>query len=241
MDLLANKKLNCLVVDDEPFSIEILQTYIEKVPGIHMHGKCKNAIEALSFIHENSIDVLFLDINMPEISGIQLLNSLVDPPLVVFTTAYPEYAIEGFNLDAVDYLLKPFGFERFLKAVDKIYKRIGEKKAVKNQSEDSGFIMVRADKRDYKVNLADIMFIQSNGDYLKITTIERSFLAHDTMQNILQLLPGNRFIRIHKSFIVSLEKIKYLEGNQVFIGAETIPIGKVYRTDLMNTLAKEGL
>ncbi|MDX2444505.1 MAG: response regulator transcription factor [Bacteroidales bacterium] len=241
MELLANKKLNCLVVDDEPFSIEILQTYIEKVPGIHLLGKCKNAIEALSFIHENSIDVLFLDINMPEISGIQLLNSLVDPPLVVFTTAYPEYAIEGFNLDAVDYLLKPFGFERFLKAVDKIYKRIGEKKAVKSQSEDSGFIMVRADKRDYKVNLADIMFIQSKGDYLKITTIERSFLSHDTMQNIMQLLPGNRFIRIHKSFIVSLEKIKYLEGNQVFIGAETIPIGKVYRTDLMNTLAKEGL
>lgn len=241
MELLANKKLNCLVVDDEPFSIEILQTYIEKVPGIHMLGKCKNAIEALSFIHENSIDVLFLDINMPEISGIQLLNSLVDPPLVVFTTAYPEYAIEGFNLDAVDYLLKPFGFERFLKAADKIYKRIGEKKAVKSQSVDSGFIMIRADKRDYKVNLADIMFIQSKGDYLKITTIERSFLSHDTMQNILQLLSGNRFIRIHKSFIVSLEKIKYLEGNQVFIGAETIPIGKVYRTDLMNTLAKEGL
>jgi len=232
--------LRCLVVDDEPFSIEIIQNYIDKVPGLVLEEKCLNAIEALHFMHEHPVDLLFLDINMPEVSGIQMLSSLVDAPLVVFTTAYPGYAIEGFNLDAVDYLLKPFGFERFMKAVNKVYNRINERQGIKNKSEETDFIMIRADKRDYKINLSNIQFIQAKGDYLKITSSERSYLTHKTMQHMVQLLPDHRFLRIHKSYIVSIDRIKYIEGNQVFIGNESLPVGKVYREDLMKTLSKDG-
>lgn len=241
MKVQNSDTLRCLVVDDEPFSIEIIQNYIYKVPGLVLEGKCLNAIDALHFMHEHPVDLLFLDINMPEVSGIQMLSSLVDPPLVVFTTAYPEYAIEGFNLDAVDYLLKPFGFERFMKAVNKVYNRINERQGIKNKSEDTDFIMIRADKRDYKINLSDIQFIQAKGDYLKITSSERSYLTHETMQHMVQLLPDHRFLRIHKSYIVSIDRIKYIEGNQVFIGNESLPVGKVYREDLMNTLTKDGV
>ena len=241
MKVQNGNTLRCLVVDDEPFSIEIIQNYIDKVPGLFLTEKCLNAIDALHFMHEHPVDLLFLDINMPEVSGIQMLSSLVDPPLVVFTTAYPEYAIEGFNLDAVDYLLKPFGFERFMKAVNKVYNRISELQGIKNKSEETDFIMIRADKRDYKINLSDIQFIQAKGDYLKITSSERSYLTHETMQNMIQLLPDHRFLRIHKSFIISIDRIKYIEGNQVFIENESLPVGKVYREDLMKTLSKDGV
>ena len=241
METQVSRRLNCMVVDDEPFSIEIIQNYLEKIPGLFLAAKCGNAVDAISFIHKHTVDLIFLDINMPEVSGIQMLNSLVDPPLVVFTTAYPEYAIEGFDLDAVDYLLKPFSFERFMKAVNKVYSRIGEKQGTINKSGDTEFIMIRADKRDYKVNLVDILFIQSKGDYLRITTTDRSYLTHETMQSIMKVLPEHRFIRIHKSYIISISRIKYIEGNQLFIDVEAIPIGKVYRADLLNTLSKESL
>lgn len=240
MKVQNSDTLRCLVVDDEPFSIEIIQNYIDKVPGLVLAEKCLNAIDALHFMHEHPVDLLFLDINMPEVSGIQMLNSLIDPPLVVFTTAYPEYAIEGFNLDAVDYLLKPFGFERFMKAVNKVYNRISELQGIKYKSEETDFIMIRADKRDYKINLSDIQFIQAKGDYLKIISSERSYLTHETMQNMVQLLPDHRFLRIHKSFIISIDRIKYIEGNRVFIENESLPVGKVYREDLMKILSKDG-
>ena len=239
METKTKKILNCLVVDDEPFSIEIIRNYIEKVPGLFFKGKCGNAIEALRFIQEHSVDVVFLDINMPEVTGIQMVKSMTDPPLIVFVTAYPEYAIKGFDLDAVDYLLKPFGFDRFMKAVEKVYSRIGAESLAEDMSD--GFIMVRADKRDYKIQLADILFIQSKGDYLKIVTSERSYLIHETMQNIMEILPAHLFVRIHKSYIVAVPKIKYLEGNQLFLETIAIPIGKVYRDGLSKVLSKENL
>ena len=239
MEIKTKKRLNCLVVDDEPFSIEIIQNYIERVPGLFLKAKCGNAIEALRFINLHNVDVVFLDINMPEVTGIQMVKSMIDPPLIVFVTAYPEYGIKGFDLDAVDYLLKPFSFDRFLKAIEKVYSRIGL-----GQPEDGmqeGFIMVRADKRDYKLKLADILFIQSKGDYLKIVTSKRSYLIHETMQNIMGILPENQFVRIHKSYIVSVPKIKYLEGNKLFLDAIAVPIGKVYRDGLLKVLSKENL
>ena len=239
METITKKRLNCLVVDDEPFSIEIIRNYIEKVPGLFFKAKCGNAIDALRFIQEHSVDVVFLDINMPEVTGIQMVKSMTDPPLIVFVTAYPEYAIKGFDLDAVDYLLKPFSFDRFMKAVEKVYSRIGVEQ-LENDVPD-GFIMVRADKRDYKLKLADILFIQSKGDYLKIVTSGRSYLIHETMQNIMGVLPENQFVRIHKSYIVSVHKIKYLEGTQLFLETISIPIGKVYREGLLNVLSKENL
>ncbi len=239
METKNKKILNCLVVDDEPFSIEIIKNYIEKVPGLFFKAKCGNAIDALRFIREHSVDLVFLDINMPEVTGIQMVKSMTDPPLIVFVTAYPEYAIKGFDLDAVDYLLKPFGFDRFMKAVEKVYSRIGAELLSEDMSE--GFIMVRADKRDYKLKLADIIFIQSKGDYLKIVASERSYLIHETMQNIMEILPENKFVRIHKSYIVYVPKIKYLEGNQLFLETNAIPIGKVYRDGLLKVLSGENL
>ena len=239
MQTITKKRLNCLVVDDEPFSIEIIRNYIEKIPGLLFKAKCGNAIDALRFIQEHSVDIVFLDINMPEVTGIQMVKSMADPPLIVFVTAYPEYAINGFDLDAVDYLLKPFSFDRFMKAVEKVYSRIGVEQ-LENDVPD-GFIMVRADKRDYKLKLADILFIQSKGDYLKIVTSGRSYLIHETMQNIMGVLPENQFVRIHKSYIVSVHKIKYIEGNKLFLETIAIPIGKVYRDDLLNVLSKENI
>ena len=239
MKTITKKRLNCLVVDDEPFSIEIIRNYIEKVPGLFFKAKCGNAIDALRFIQEHRVDVVFLDINMPEVTGIQMVKSMTDPPLIVFVTAYPEYAIKGFDLDVVDYLLKPFSFDRFMKAVEKVYSKIGAEQLEDGMSD--GFIMVRADKRDYKLKLADIFFIQSKGDYLKIVTSSRSYLMHGTMQNIMGILPENQFVRVHKSYIISVPKIKYLEGNKLFMDAIVIPIGKVYRDDLLKALSRENL
>lgn len=234
-------KIRCLVVEDEPLSQEVLTVYISEVPALELIKVCNDAIEATEVLRATNIDLLFLDINLPKISGIRFLKTISSPPMVIFTTAYPEYAVEGFEHDAVDYLVKPFPFERFLKAINKAMERFGllsERTTGKVRLPDTptGFLLLRADKRVHKVNLADIRYLEATGDYIKIFVADRCLVVHETFKSMLEQLPGEYFIRVHKSFIIPIQRILYLEGNQVKVDDKLLPIGQVYREELMKRL-----
>jgi len=218
--------IHCLIVEDEPASQEILKAYIADYPNLSLVETCKNAFEANEVLMNRNIDLLFLDINMPGLSGMKFYQSLSHPPFVIFTTAYPEFALEGFEVDAVDYLLKPFPFDRFLKAVNRAADRL--KKVAGNQMKDD-FVLFKADKKIHKIFLSDIHYLEALGDYVKIHLKDRFIMVHETMQNLQNQLPEPPFCRIHKSFIVSVNKFSYIEGNSLQIGDQSIPIGNTYR------------
>lgn len=234
-------EIKALIVDDEPLAQNVIRQYAAKIPGLVIAGACNDAICAHQFLAANPIDILFLDINMPKLSGISFLKNLKNPPLVIFTTAYSEYALEGFELNAIDYLKKPFSFERFSKA----YFRAEELLALKRQSENPqpavkkpDYIFIKADKKSTKVNFDDILFIEGLGDYIKIQLENKKIISNLTMKKILDLLPENKFYRIHKSFIVSLEKIENIEGNSVKVRNQRLPVGNSYRQDFMQFIQK---
>ena len=225
---------SCLIVDDEPLSRDVLKRYIAEVQDLELLGECRNAAEATHQLNNTSIDILFLDINMPGLSGISFARSLTSAPLIVFTTAYPEYAVEGFELDATDYLVKPYSFERFLKAVNRALERLHE------NPKDEGSIakvLVKADKKLYALPFAKILFLEGQGDYIRIFTEQHKLVVHDTIKNFLSSLPEKDFMRIHKSFVVNLKRIEYLEGNQVRIGEHTIPVSPNHREELLTRFA----
>jgi DNA-binding LytR/AlgR family response regulator len=225
---------SCLIVDDEPLSRDVLKRYIAEVQDLELFAECRNAAEATHQLNNTSIDILFLDINMPGLSGISFARSLTSAPLIVFTTAYPEYAVEGFELDATDYLVKPYSFERFLKAVNRALERLHE-----NPKERASIakVLVKADKKLYALPFAEILFLEGQGDYIRIFTEQYKLMVHDTIKNFLSSLPEKEFMRIHKSFVVNLKRIEYLEGNQVRIGEHTIPVSPNHREDLLTRFA----
>lgn len=227
------KVLRCLVADDEPIARQIIEKYIQDIPYLELVFSCKNAFEVMEVLEKESIDLLFLDINMPKFSGISLLKSLSKKPEVVITTAYSEYAIEGFELSVADYLLKPFSFERFLQAVLKV-KQKGEKVKEVVQikesvvAEKSEFIFVKSDKKIVKLNFNEINYVEAYGNYIKIYT-ESMILTSQTLSEFLEKLPDN-FLRIHKSFIINFEKLKMIDGNQIILENDSkLPVGKSYR------------
>lgn len=227
-------QISCLIVDDEPLSQDVIRGFVSEIPWLKLEGVCFNALEALERLHENKIDLIFLDINMPKLSGIKFAKSLEKTPMIIFTTAYPEYAVEGFEVDAVDYLVKPVAFERFLKAVNKAR----EQAEIKNSQtpEKAGrYLVLKSDKKIFKIDEKDILFIQSWGDYIKVFTKDRMIIATETMKNLESRL-GHHFIRIHKSYIVSTQSIQFIEGNQVRIGTQYLPIGLTYKDQLMEKL-----
>lgn len=235
----------CLIIDDEPLAQRIVESYVEKMPMLTLVGKCSSALEAVSFLSEGNIDLIFLDINMPMLTGVDFLRSLRNPPLVIITTAYPEYAIEGFELDVVDYLLKPIPFDRFFKAVSKALdrKRIGEgKPAAAASSTDStsqsveSTLTVKADKRIYKIPHDSIFFVEALGDYVTIHTSKGKITSHDTMKRLEMELTRPDFLRVHKSYIIASRKVEYIEGNAVKVGDSLIPIGKSYRDEVLSLL-----
>ena len=228
-------QLNCLIVDDEPLSQEVIIDYVNSCPELALKGVCKDAIQAGEKLKKENIDLLFLDINMPKLSGIGFVKTLKEPPLFIFITAYSEYAIEGFDVEAVDYILKPVSFERFKMAVNRAIERISNKNSV---NKSNGHIMVRADKKSYRIDFADIFYLEAQGDYVKFITAERSLLVHGTLKEILNQLPEDLFERVHKSYIISLVKVDYLEGNQVKVGDHKIPVSLSYRELLMKKLEK---
>ena len=230
-----NKIANCLVVDDEPMARDVLRRYIEKVPTLKLTGECSNAIDALVFLQNNNIDLIFLDIRMPELLGTDFVKALRNPPKIIFTTAFKEYALDGYELDVIDYLLKPVRFERFLKAVNKAFPKkdevvpnIGEGNERKTGTD---FIYLRVDRKLVKIVLSDILYIESARDYVKVITKDKSYVTRQTISSIEAMLSGNEFIRIHRSYIVGISKIKSLTNELVEIGDTELPIGKLYKAN----------
>jgi len=229
-------KINALVVDDEPLAQNVIKQYANKLPDLNIIACCNDAICAHSFLLENTVDLLFLDINMPKLSGISFLKNLKNPPVVIFTTAYSEYALEGFELNALDYLKKPFSFERFCKAYYRAEELITLKQSSSSKSSDDrteNFLFVKSDKKTIKVRFSDINYIEGLGDYIKIHLADKKLVTNLSMKKIFSLLPENKFYRIHKSYIISLEKIDSIEGNMAIIGKIKLPVGNSYRQDFM--------
>jgi two-component system, LytTR family, response regulator len=227
-------QINCLVVDDEPLSQEVIADFVNACPELNLAGICNDALEAGEFLKTKPVDLLFLDINMPRLSGIGFVKSLKEPRLFVFVTAYPEYALEGFEVDAVDYLVKPVSFERFRKTVNRVLERIAKKAESKN-----GHILLRANKKDYRIEFESILYIEAQGDYVKFVLSERTLMVHGTLKEFMKQLPENLFERIHKSYVIQLAKVEYLEGNTVKIGENKLPVSLNYREQLLNKLGKK--
>ncbi len=229
-------KIRCLIVDDEPLARRVLEKHASDVPYLEVAGHCGSALDAMNFLHEQQVDLMFLDINMPRLSGMELLKTLKKPPLVIITTAYPEFALEGYELNVLDYLVKPVSFERFLKAVEKAQDLLLSKQLIAAPSTvpatgDDAFIFIKSSKKTYKVNLENILYIEALGDYVKVFTSDKMIVTYQSLKNIENLLPPRTFPRIHKSFIISLPKVELIEGNHVKIKDRMIPIGTNYKAD----------
>ena len=236
------KKINCLLVDDEPPALDVLKDYIASVSSLHLAGICNDAVEALNFLQEQTIDLLFLDIQMPHLLGTDLIRTLKNPPKVIFTTAYREFAIEGFELSAVDYLLKPISFERFLKAVNKVME--SNLKLLDNNDIPSGqqnnfyeeFINVRADRKNLKILLKDILYIESLKEYIKVVTTTKKIVTKQSISSLEEALPKNNFVRIHRSFIIAINKIESFTGDTIEIAKNELPISRTYRHEVEKIL-----
>ncbi len=224
------KPLQCIIADDEPIARQILENYIKEIPTLTLVASCKDAFEVMEVLQKQSVDLLFLDINMPKLSGLSLIKTLQNRPEVIITTAYPEYALEGFELSVTDYLLKPFSLERFLQAVLKVQKKTAlqpETNVIQNE-EATQYIFVKSDKKLIKLTISEINHIEAYGNYVKIFT-DKMILVPQTLTHFLEKLP-QQFLRIHKSFVINFNKLKLIDGNQIVLTTDIkLPIGKVYR------------
>ena len=234
--------INVLIVDDEPLAVDIIESFVGKMPDLNLVGTCNSALEANSALKEKEVDLMFLDIQMPQITGTEFLKTLSDPPMVIFTTAYPNYAVEGFELNAIDYLLKPISFERFAKAVNKAKEQFelerGSSSAESSPEPGSDFIFVKADKKLVKIKYEDIVYIEGLKDYVMIRQAGSRVITLQTMKSLEQKLPSSIFQRIHRSYIVNLGRIDAVQGNTVEVTERgktvNLPVGKNYREELQN-------
>ncbi|MFZ6009646.1 MAG: LytR/AlgR family response regulator transcription factor [Bacteroidota bacterium] len=234
-------KIRCLLVDDEPPALEVLRTYISNTPMLEVAGECSHAIAAFEFLQEQSVDLIFLDVNMPRLPGTDFLKTLTHPPKVIFTTAHRDFAVEGFELGAVDYLLKPYSLERFLRAVHRatdITQQEVKTPAEKISTENDRFLYVRAERKMMKVMISEIQYIESLKDYVRIFLPGRQVITKQTITSLQEMLPEYDFLRIHRSFIVPIQKIESYNQNTVFIGKAEIPIGPLYRQQFQQRIAK---
>lgn len=237
-----HKKIKCLVIDDELPAREILKKHINGVEALELSGTCSNAVEAISFLKDNRVDLLFLDIQMPHLLGTNFLRTLKNPPKVIFTTAYRKYAVEGFELDAVDFLLKPISFERFLKGVNKVLQMNllanFETSTLSENHTDSvpPFLYFRSNRKMVKVLFNDILYIEGLNDYIKIITVNKTIITKHLLASLEEMLPSNAFIRIHKSFIIAINKIESFNADSVEIGKKEIPVGRLFKFNLNKIL-----
>lgn len=234
-------KIRCIIVEDEPLARSLMQRHVEKVPYLELAGSFGDPVEAVEFLRETSVDLMFSDIQMPGITGISLLKILQHPPLVIFTTAYSEYALEGYELNVVDYLIKPISFERFLKAVEKVALRLSGSNTVPappagGQEED--FIFVKDGTRYVRIDLSDILYIEGLKDYVAIHIPGKKVVSLQTMKSLESVLPRNRFIRIHNSYIVALPAIDALDKEKVQIGNIFLPVSDSYKKGLREVIEK---
>lgn len=250
--------ITCISIDDEPLAHKIIKAYCDRLDFLQVVEAFKGAVDALGYLAHNEVDLIFLDINMPVLKGLDFLRTLRNPPMVIITSAHHEYALEGYELDVIDYLLKPFGFERFLKAVNKA----GELKKLKasqnhapmvadtsstpvapttpaissHAPSSTGRIFVKSDKKTHQINLSDILFLESAGSYVKIHLEDEMIMVLDRLGNFENTLPKADFVRVHKSYIVAIPKIKTIEGNRIYIAGTPIPVGQVYKVNLKRLL-----
>ena len=239
-----NNKIHCLIIDDEPPAREILKQHIAGVEALELAGTCSNAVEAVSFLKEHPVDLLLLDIQMPQLMGTNFIRTLKNPPKVIFTTAYRKYAVEGFELDAVDYLLKPISFERFLKAVNKVLQlNISSAQAMptsatkeKQNGESNSFLYFRAERKMVKVFFRDILYVEGLKDYIRIVTDNKTIVTKYVLSTLEEMLPANEFLRIHKSYIVAIYKIDSYNADTIHIAKHELPIGRLYKFDVNRVL-----
>lgn len=233
-------KLRCLLIDDEPPALKVLARYISSIDGLEIAGQCSNAIEALGVLRHKQVDVIFLDIKMPRILGTEFLKNLSHPPKVIFVTAYREYAVDGFELDAVDYLVKPVSFERFFKAITKLNRLVGKETSdVETSSAPSSaaFVYLKVDKDMKKVIINDIAYIESWKDYVMVYLNDgKHFLVKQSITAMENLLSEHKFLRVHRSYMVSLDKVSGYNGLSVQLGDQEIPIGRLYKQSVMERL-----
>jgi DNA-binding LytR/AlgR family response regulator len=232
--------INCLVADDEPIAREIIQNYCAHLPNLKVVASCSNALEAKAAMQQMQVDILFLDINMPVLDGISFLKTIKHPPQVIFTTAYKEYALNAFDLAAVDYLLKPFSLERFIVAVDKAVERLNKNislvRPATAEEKPENFLFLKTDGKIYRIGHPDIIYAEANGNYTKIVTTRQTYMPTITFSGFEQQLPGTLFIRVHRSFIINRSFINHIEGNRVFVNHVEIPIGSNYKDEFLRVL-----
>ncbi len=230
------ENIKCLIVDDEPLAIEILQAYVQKIPWLECVAALDSGIEAISYLNENKIDLLFLDIQMPDLTGIQLAEHVKGKCGIVFTTAYNEYAVEGFELEAVDYLLKPISFDRFFKAAQRV-----QKQSDKIEIEATDYIFVKSEYKIKKIELADILYIEGMKDYLRIVTKEEKVMTLQSFSKLVPVLPAAKFVRVHKSFVVALDAIDSIEKSKIKVGDQLIPISESYRENFFEIIQRKAV
>jgi len=221
-------KISCIIIEDEPLDVKVLSDYILEVPFLELQGKFKDAILATEYLRDNSVDLIFLDIHLPKLKGMAFLKTLLVPPAVIVTTAYHQYAVEGFNLNVTDYLLKPFDFERFLVAVNKVNAAKGERPNSKTSLEKD-FVFLQVQKKKVKVLFSEIVYVESQLEYIKVVTINREYISKMSTHEIEAVLPSNQFKRIHRSYIISVNKVEAYTAETVELNGVTIPIGRGYR------------
>ena len=240
---MSDRKFSCMAVDDEPPALEVLKKFISSVHALELSAACTDAIEAMNFLQSRPVDIIFLDIKMPELLGTDLIRSLKNPPKVIFTTAFRKYAVEGFELDAVDYLLKPISFDRFLKAINKVLQvnilpaqpaatPTNEQRIV----EESTFLYFRSNRKMVKIFFDDILFVEALKDYIKIITLNRAIVTKYVLSDLEDVLPANNFLRIHKSYIVAINKIESYGTENIQIGKYELPIGRLYKLNVIKAL-----
>jgi two-component system, LytTR family, response regulator len=238
------RKIKCLIIDDEPPAQLVLKKYVEQVERLELAGMCSNAVEAIAFLQSNGVDLLFLDIQMPGLLGTKFIRTMNNPPKVIFTTAYRKFAVEGFELNAVDYLLKPISFERFLTGVNKILQLNLQPSAGTQSITETGpeanhpFLYVRSERKMVKILFNDILFIESLKDYIKIVTTGRAIITRQSISSLEEMLPKDSFIRIHRSYIVAIDKIDSFNGETIDIAKNELPIGRFFKHEVSSQLNK---
>jgi len=230
--------INCIAIDDEPKALEVIERYCKKIDTLILKATFREPVKAIDFINREKIDLIFLDINMPDISGLQLIATLTARPMVIFTTAYSNYAVESYDLNAIDYLLKPITFERFVTAVNKALTAFaGKNKLVK--SDAPGTVFLKSGSQTHQVKVSDILYLEKEGNYITVYLKDKRILMRENMADIFSIIPANEFVRVHKSYIVAIEHIAMIEVHQLVINGEKIPIGSTYREPLRARLGLE--
>ncbi|MEM6965335.1 MAG: LytTR family DNA-binding domain-containing protein [Bacteroidota bacterium] len=235
-------KLNCLIIDDEPLARDGLEKYVQQIEFLHLKAKCKSALQANGIIQQEKIDLIFLDIEMPQLSGLDFLKSLRQSPMVIFTTAYPQYALDGYQFDVIDYLLKPIAFERFLQAANKAL-RLHLKTIASTQEEEmtADFIFVKTDTQLVKVMLEDILYVEGMQNYIIFHTAKEKVMTLVPLKNIFEMLSSEAFVQVHRSYVVAKSKVEAIVGNQIIIGKDKVPISVRMRKKVMDELTGDRL